>query len=295
MSILKIARAAAFGGFVFVAGCTGATDGDAAGENEGQPEAKEEVTPQEIYFDTDRILLHEVYSGSNCGPCKGADELIQGIMDNNPDEYTAIHYQVGSDPYMSFESVARYCYYITGSPSCGYSIPYLHVDGVNGFHPVQVNNDVGYTQEDFDRFQSEPCHMRLEVTHEVTDQTVDIEVTITAGDDYDSEDMVLQAAIIENTTHNNIGINEQTEFHHVMKKMVPDHNGTPLEPMVAGDVVTLNLSYTFNGEYNGETTRNDQVNHAVEHTVEQFDDLSVVVFVQDNETQMVHQSAWDAY
>ena len=44
-----------------------------------------------------------------------------------------------------------------------------------------------------------------------------------------------------------------------MKKMVPDHNGTPLEPMVAGDVVT-NLSYTFNGEYDGETTRNDQVN-----------------------------------
>ena len=162
-----------------------------AGENEGQPEAEEEETPQEIYFDTDLVLLHEVYSGSDAARVK-APMNSSRAMDNNPDEYTAIHYQVGSDPYMSFESVARYCYYITGSPSCGYSIPYLHVDGVNGFHPVQVNNDVGYTQEDFDRFQSEPCHMRLEVTHEVTDQTVDIEVTITAGDDYDSEDMVLQ-------------------------------------------------------------------------------------------------------
>ena len=107
--------------------------------------------------------------------------------------------------------------------------------------------------------------------------------------------MVLQAAILENTTHNNIGINEQTEFHHVMKKMVPNHNGTPLEPMAAGDVVILNLSYTFNGDYNDSTSRDNQVNHAIEHTVEQFDDLSVVVFVQDNETQMVHQSAQTAH
>ena len=293
MSIWKITRAAVFGGCFIFTGCTGSTDGDTSGEVE--EEQPGDAEPQVKYFDTDRILLHEVYSGSNCGPCKGADELIQSIMDNNPNEYTAIHYQVGSDPYMSFESVARYCYYITGSPSCGYSIPYLHVDGVNGFHPVQVNNDVGYTQEDFDRFQSEPCHMRLEVTKEVSGQTVDIEVTITAGDDYDSEDMVLQTAILENTTHNNVGINEQTEFHHVMKKMVPNHNGTPLEPMAAGDVVILSLSYTFNGEYNDSTSRDNQVNHAIEHTVEQFDDLSVVVFVQDNETQMVHQSAWTTH
>jgi hypothetical protein len=258
-------------------------------EESEELEAEEEV---EIEFDAERILLHEVYSGANCGPCKEADELIHDVLNNNPDEYSVIHYQVGSDPYMSYESVARYCYYINGTPSCGYAIPYMHVDGVNGFHPVQVNDDQGYLQADFDRYQSEPCHMRIEVSHTVTDKTVDIDVTITAGGDYPSDQMVLQAAILENKTLNNTGINGQTEFHYVMKKMVPNHLGTNIPAMVAGETQTVSLSYTFNGEYNGETTRNNMVSHGTEHTVEGFDDLSVVVFVQDNADQMVHQSGW---
>ena len=37
---------------------------------------------------------------------------------------------------------------------------------------------------------------------------------------------------------------------------------------------------------------NNQVNDAIEHTVEEFEDLHVVVFVQDTATLEVHQSAW---
>ena len=260
----------------FTVGCTEAIE-EADPNNEITEQEEEEV---EIEFEADRILLHEVYSGSNCGPCKEADELIHDVLDANPDEYSVIHYQVGSDPYMSTESVGRYCYYINGTSSCGYAIPYMHVDGVNGFHPKEVNDDQGYLQADFDRYQAVPCHMRIEVSHTVTDKTVDIEVTVTAGGEYPSDKMVLQAAILENTTFNNTGINEQTEFHYVMKKMVPDHLGTDLPPMVAGDSQTINLSYTFQGNYNPDTSRNAMVNHAIEHTVEEFDDLSVVVFVK---------------
>jgi hypothetical protein len=259
-------------------------------EQEEDEIREDEPEPEEIYFSTERKSLHEVYSGSNCGPCKEADDIIESVLDANPDTHTVIHYQVGSDPYMSAETVARYCYYLNDSVTCAYSIPFLYIDGTYGFHPIQVNSDEGYDQFDYDRFQGEPCHMRLEVSHTVTDQTVDIDVTITPGDDFDSEQLVLQTAILEKTTFNNVGINEQTEFHHVMKKMVPNHFGTPLEPFIAGEAIELSLSYTFNGEYNGETAHNDQVSHAIEHTVEEFDDLEVVVFVQDNATKMVHQS-----
>jgi len=244
-----------------------------------------------VNFDTDRLLLHEVFSGSNCGPCKEADEGIQRILDDNPGEYSVVHYQVGSDPYMSSESVARKMYYLAPTEET-YSIPYIHVDGVNGFHPNEVNDDMGYLQSDFDRFQSVPCHMRIEAAHAVDGQSVTVDVLVTAGDAYESENLRLHIAIIENLTVNNVGSNGQTEFHYVMKKMLPNNQGTPLAPMVAGDIYSESFSYTFEGDYNGATSRQNMVNHSIEHTVEEFDDLAVVVFVQDTQTTMIHQSFW---
>ena len=255
------------------------------------PGASADAGPEDLRFDEPRVLLHEAFSGSNCGPCLEADENLQRVLEARPGQYTLIHYQVGSDPYMSHESVARRFYYLpegTGS----YSIPYLHVDGVNGMHPNEVNNDQGYLLENFDNFLQAPCHLRLESRHTVSGQTVDVQVGIEAGGDYPSEDLVLHVAILEGVTVNNVGSNGQTEFHHVMKKMLPSANGRPLPPLVTGDRLGRNYSYTFVGDYNPNTTRQAMVDHASEHTVEDFDDLEVLVWVQDAETTWVHQSAW---
>ena len=73
--------------------------------------------------------------------------------------------------------------------------------------------------------------------------------------------------------------------------MLPDHEGTSVGPMVRGDTLTGDASWTFQGDYTTETGYSNPVNHSVEHTVEEFEDLSVVAFVQDNVTWMVHQSA----
>jgi hypothetical protein len=181
-------------------------------------------------------------------------------------------------------------YYLPGEGS--YSIPYCHADGVNGFHPNEINNGTPYTQANFDDFAAVPSSMMLEVTHtvDVATQTVDVDVNITPLADYPSNTLKLHIAIVENTTYLNVGSNGQTEFHHVMKKMVPDISGTEVGPFTRGTVVNVQESWTFKGEYTSETGYGDPVNHAVEHTVEEFEDLSVIVFVQDDETWMVHQS-----
>tara|TARA_Y100001934_G_scaffold72807_1_gene90504 strand:- start:273 stop:1043 length:771 start_codon:yes stop_codon:yes gene_type:complete len=247
--------------------------------------------PEDLSFDAPRVLLHEAFSGSNCGPCLEADANLQAVLDQRPGQYTLIHYQVGSDPYMSHESVARRFYYLPeGAQS--YGIPYLHVDGVNGMHPNEVNNDQGYLLDNFDQFLQAPCHLRLESQHTVSGQTVEIQVGLEAGGDYLSEDLVLHVAILEGVTVNNVGTNGQTEFHHVMKKMLPNADGRPLPPLVTGDRMGRNYSYTFQGDYNPDTSRQNMVNHATEHTVEDFDDLEVLVWVQDRVTKQVHQSAW---
>ena len=263
----------------------GSDETDETGDTEDSGEAP-------LPESTQRILMHEMFTGSTCGPCLDADAILIDVLDANPGEYNLISYQVGSDPYVSNEGVSRRMYYLPGESS--YSIPYLHVDGVHQLHPVEYNDDAGYTQADFDEFQADPALISLSVSHTQTDQTVEFSVEILPLADLESDDMVLHAAIIEGVTYDNVGTNGQTEFHHVMKKMVPDEEGTALDPLVRGETVTLDLSYTFQGEYSSETGYSNPVDHDVEHTVEEFEDLSVIVWVQEVESWQVHQSAWSS-
>jgi hypothetical protein len=241
---------------------------------------------------TERILLHEMFTGSNCGPCFEADANLMEVLDARPERFTLLAYQVGSDPYMSNESVRRRLYYLPGESS--YAIPYLHVDGHQHLHPTLGNNELGYTTDLFDEFAAPSSPIELAVSHSLVDQTLSFQITLHALDDIPSEQLLLHAAIIEGVTYNNVGINDQTEFHHVMKKMVPDHHGTPIGPFLKNDALELDLSWTFEGDYVTGTGPTNMVDHSVEHTVEEFEDLSVIVWVQDEQTWEVYQSAASA-
>jgi hypothetical protein len=263
-----------------VAALSGCTGGDST------------VGPADLGSSTERVLLHEMFTGSNCGPCFGADNILMSVLDERPGRFTLLSYQVGSDPYMSRESVDRRLYYLPGQGS--YSIPYLHVDGANELHPTLGNDDQGYTAALFDEFGTPTSPLQIEVSHSISGQTIDFDVTITVLGDVPSEELLLHAAIIEGVTYNNLGINDQTEFHHVMKKMVPDDEGTPIGPLVLDEVLEFDLSWTFEGDYVTNTGPTNLVNHSNEHTVEEFEDLSVIVWVQDNLSWQIHQSAASA-
>ena len=254
-------------------------------------EEQEDALPDEpLPLSTERQVLYEVFTGSNCGPCLGADALLDEVFHETKRRYSSIKYQVGSDPYMTQESVSRRMYYLPGESS--YPIPYVHADGIYGFHPAEVHDGEGYMDSDMEAFADVPALVRLEVGHSITDQTVDFEVRWTALDLIEGESLVLHAVIIENITTLNVGSNGQAEFHQVMKKMVPDGSGTPMESLDRGDEGTLSLSYTFNGAYDPDTSRSEMVDHVTAHTVEEFEDLEVVVWLQDSESWEVLQSAW---
>ena len=63
--------------------------------------------------------------------------------------------------------------------------------------------------------------------------------------------------IMEDVTYNNTGTNGQTEFHYVMKKMVPNQTGTIIGDLLYGDTLHYSLSYTFNGNYDPTTSYGD--------------------------------------
>ncbi len=233
---------------------------------------------------TQRKPLHEVFTSSTCGPCTNGNAHLETILNNYPDKYTVIKYQMrwpgSGDPYYTTEANNRRNYYAINS------VPRMEVDG-------QWDGNAGaYTTTLFDNFYAIPSFIEITATHVVNYHSVDVEVEINPLQNISNSSLKLFVAIVENTTYNNKKTNGETEFHQVMKKMLPGSSGQSVGNLTKGSKVTKNLSYTFKGSYRLPSSASDPINVNTEYSVEEFTDLSVVVWVQDYSTKDVLQSAW---
>ena len=111
-----------------LAGCGPAADDD--DDSAGEP----------LPLETQRRVLHEWFTGSNCSPCAPAAARLEEVLAANPGAYTVLKYQIGSDPYVTREGVNRRMWYLPDDAE-NYSIPYTHCDGLQGFHPNEINDD----------------------------------------------------------------------------------------------------------------------------------------------------------
>ena len=91
-----------------------------------------------------------------------------------------------------------------------------------------------------------------------------------------SGDFTLFTAVIEKETTGNATTNGETQFHHVMMKMIPDARGTALN-------LTDNIPVRVNLTGDLSNTK-----------IEDYADLAVVVFVQNNKDNEVVQSAYSS-
>jgi len=80
--------------------------------------------------------------------------------------------------------------------------------------------------------------------------------------------------VLEKLTTGNVGNNGETEFEHVMMKMVPDAYGTTIN-LVDREPVTISQSVDLSGTF-----------------IEEYDDLGVVIIIQNIATAEVHQSGY---
>ncbi len=84
----------------------------------------------------------------------------------------------------------------------------------------------------------------------------------------------MYVAVFEKETTGNVGTNGETSFENVMMKMVPDASGIDID-LSAMDVFEITQSVDLAGT-----------------NVEEWDDLGVVVFLQNYGTKEIHQSAY---
>jgi hypothetical protein len=238
---------------------------------------------------TQRTPLYETFTSSTCPPCAPGNVHLEGLFaePENEGTFTSLKYQMSwpgtGDPYFTAEGGSRRSFYGVSS------VPRLEIDGGYDASPSVL------TQEEMDAAAAVESPVALEAYFQVNEgtQTVTIQVEVTALQELESSGgLFLHCAIFEKQTTGNVKTNGETEFEHVMKKMVPGLGGTYLGGLDADEVVSIDLEHVFAGDYVLPPDATDPIDHDDEHSVEEFSDLGVVVWVQRSSTREIYQSRY---
>ncbi|MFH1159769.1 MAG: T9SS type A sorting domain-containing protein [bacterium] len=226
------------------------------------------------YGQSQRLVLLEEFTSSTCAPCVTANAKIHGWLMQYPTTFTAIFYHMnwpapGNDPMYLANTVdnnARRTYYNVNS------VPNSVVDGnvYNGSGNSLQWSVIANRATVPSPFQISLQHT-LSPAQDIVYLTMVAEATQTV-----SGNLVAHNVVIEKLVHftNPPGTNGETNFDHVMKKMLPTKNGTQLPDFEPGDYEIIETSWSFEPDQ-----------------VYDIDELAGVSFIQNNTTKEVLQSA----
>ena len=217
---------------------------------------------------TNRNVCMEVFTSSTCGPCVAGNQNMDNTILPQISNYTVIKYQQdfpgAGDPYQSTESVNRRGYYGINS------IPRMEIDG------QWDGNAAALTTGIFNGYQQEPAFMEISISSaSVSGTNVSVAAQVKPLITYVGNNFAYHVVVTEKKTVNNVATNGETEFHEVMMNMHPTENGTAVTSLVANTPININVTVPMAGS-----------------NVEEYGDLRVVVFVQDNTSKKILQSAW---
>lgn len=235
----------------------------------------------------ERTPMIEVFTSSTCGPCNPGNTALNNVLSNFPGEYTLLKYQMNwpgsGDPYYTSEGGSRKSYYSVNS------VPNMQVDG--GYN----GNPSSFTSQLFQQYSSAPSYTSIDALFSVTGQTVDISISVNPNENRTG--LKLYTAIFEHNTFLNVKSNGETEFENVMKKLLPGgfQGGQYISSLDSGVQQNFDYSYTFNGSYTLPTDALNQINHNTSHSVEDFNNLGVAVWIQDNSNKEILQSTTAIY
>ena len=208
----------------------------------------------------ERIPMIEHFSSSTCGPCVSVNTQMLNFCNNNPGRFTYTKYQMNwpgnGDPYYTDEGGVRRNYYgVSAVPQC-------FLDGVDqGFAAVQ--------QSVFDQHADIDAFMDIRGSFSVQGNVVHVLVDVMPYIDAEAR---VYVSINEKTTHNNVGGNGETSFHHIFMKMLPNAQGTPCT-FNASELQQLEFTQDMSGTH-----------------VEEMDDLEVSIWVQNFGTHEILNS-----
>ena len=230
------------------------------------------------YSQTQRLILIEEATNASCGPCAAQNPAFDVLLDQNRDKLTAIKYHwyfPGYDPmynHNTVENLARVAYYgING-------VPTAMIDGIienrSGFS--YPGSPAGYNQTIINEYAAVPSSFEIDMYHRLSANQDSIYVTmrVRAAEDLSGS---FKAHIVVVEKHINFatppGTNGEKNFSDVMKKMLPDNQGTNLPvSWKSGDYTFIAQSWKLQNIYN-------------------ISELGVVGFIQNTINKSVKQAA----
>ena len=229
---------------------------------------EDDVASNNTYFKSVSVALGaaerkpmiEHFSSSTCGPCVSVNTAMLNFCNNNPGRFTYTKYQMNwpgsGDPYYTDEGGVRRTYYgVSAVPQC-------FLDGEDqGYAAVQ--------QAVFDEHALRTAFMDIRGSFSVEGNIINVKADVMPYIDADARVFI---SVNEKETHNNVGGNGETSFHHVFMKMLPDAQGT-----------AVSFKATELGQF--EFTQDMSSTH-----VEEMSDLEVSIWVQNYNTKEMFNS-----
>ena len=202
--------------------------------------------------ETQRIPMIEHFSSSTCGPCVSVNTGMGNLTNANPGKFTYTKYQMNwpgnGDPYYTEEGGVRRQFYGVNA------VPNVCLEGTNLGATVM-------TQAQLDNAYNTPSFGDVRGSFNVTGNTINVKV-----DFMSFYDMTVEKAFVtvnEKVTHNNVGGNGETEFHHVFMKFLTSPSGDALN-IPAGEYQHFEWSQDMSSTH-----------------VEEMSDLEVSAWIQD--------------
>lgn len=208
----------------------------------------------------------EEFTSSTCAPCASFNASFVPWCNNNEESITLVKYQMNwpgsGDPYYTEEGgVRRNMYGVSW-------VPWANVDG------TYSDNNMATIQTMYEASMEKPGLVSLVGTHHLEGTVMDIDVNMVPF--WSIGEATVYIVVFEYITTENATTNGETEFEHVMMKMVPDAYGTDVN-FEDRTPVTISESVDLAGT-----------------NVEEWNDLGVAVIVQDMNSMYIFQSDYSA-
>lgn len=208
--------------------------------------------------------LFEQFTSSTCGPCASLNSSFVPWCQANAEDMTLVKYQMdwpgSGDPYYTEEGGVRQAYY-------GVSyVPWVNLDG------FLVASNVSIIDAAFQEALLRPGLLSIAGTHSLDGSEITVTANVVPFANF--EGFKIHIVVFEYITTGNVATNGETEFHHVMMKMLPDAEGTSVD-------MTDRMPVSITESYDMSTTN-----------VEEMSDLGVAIFIQDDAGYTVYQSAY---
>ena len=210
-----------------------------------------------------KVPMIEHFSSSTCSYCVEPNKIIKQVLADNPGKYTYTKYPTKfpgiGDPYTTEEVKTRVNYYqVSGAPE-------FYLDGIWKAYEI-------VSPEDIDSIFGSNTFLDVRGAFTVEGNTINIIADFMSYIKIDSVRAFI--SINEKTTTENVATNGETEFHHIMMKMLADDKGNPIN-LKAGEYKRLEFSYDMSQTF-----------------MEDINDLEVALWLQNHETHEIYNSRY---